>query len=61
MRKIQEHADVYQDDELNLPCNNDEHGVRCRNNSLQELLLGIRKLREGLVASHRMDLSLIHI
>lgn len=55
VRKIQEHADVYQDDELNLPCNNHEHGVRCRNNSLQELLLGIRKLREGLVASHRMD------
>ena len=55
VRKIQEHADVYQDDELTLPCNNHEHGVRCRNNSLQELLLGIRKLREGLVASHRMD------
>ena len=55
VKKIQQHADVYQETEFTSPYNKHEDGVLCRNNSLQELLLGIRKLREGLVASHRMD------
>lgn len=55
VKKMQQHADAYPDTEFPISRNLHEEGVRCRKDNLQELLLAIRKLREGLVASHRMD------
>ena len=55
VKNMQQHADAHPNTEFPFSCNILEEDLRCRKDSLQELLLAIRKLREGLVASHRMD------